>query len=484
MKNYSQLLFLALLPAFAAAQPCREVMAFFPSWKWYNRGKLVNPATIDYSKYTALLYAFYQPNPDGSISPFDPRADKTLLLGEIDPAAPAGYASQRGLGNEEWHVPGTSLVDRAHEAGVKVLISVGGWTMSDQFASIAASEEKRQNFAHYCNQLVRTYRVDGVDIDWEYPAERDKENFTLLLQAVRDSFDFCQNEFGKRPLLTADFGAGAPLLDNIDWPRVGALLDFVNVMTYDYYGSAPGRTNHHSPLYAPRHGTNGYNMHSSIHHLLEQHGVPAEKINIGLAFFGRSLKTKGQPGLHVSSHRQSDGQTFAEGNGAPPYYQILACQKNFDCHWDDAAQVPYLQGRGRLNTFVTYDDERSIALKARYILDHGLAGAIVWDLMGDCVESTTLPGTIAETPLATALCQALCQQPMPGLAAFAERGELEASAVMLSPSAIFVEKQVFVPRIVLPEKKLTKKEERKQRKRDRRNNRNRELPGKYFDGGW
>ncbi|MEZ4951954.1 MAG: hypothetical protein R2825_00085 [Saprospiraceae bacterium] len=47
------------------------MVAFYPSWKWYDRNRLVNPSTIDYSKYTVINYAFLKPNTDGSISLFD-----------------------------------------------------------------------------------------------------------------------------------------------------------------------------------------------------------------------------------------------------------------------------------------------------------------------------------------------------------------------------------------------------------------------------
>lgn len=46
-----------------AAQPCKEVVGYYPNWQWYDRAKLVNPASIDYSKYTILNYAFLVRSP-------------------------------------------------------------------------------------------------------------------------------------------------------------------------------------------------------------------------------------------------------------------------------------------------------------------------------------------------------------------------------------------------------------------------------------
>ena len=97
--------FLLLLSALALfAQPCKEVVGYYPAWQWYDRAKLVKPAGIRYDRYTIINYAFFQPMPDGSITGTDAWADENLLLGEPD-WANGGY------------LPNTSIVDLAHSAG-------------------------------------------------------------------------------------------------------------------------------------------------------------------------------------------------------------------------------------------------------------------------------------------------------------------------------------------------------------------------------
>ena len=482
------LLFLFLLTFYnqLQAQPCREVVAFYPSWKWYDRGRLVNPSTIDYSKYTVINYAFFKPEKNGSISLFDPYADKTILLGEIGPNAKRGYEKNNEV-NRNWHIPGTSLIDKAHENGVKVFISIGGWTMSENFSAIANNAEKRQQFAASCANLVLTYRVDGIDIDWEYPGNKaqngnatDRENFTLLLKEVRYAFDILQRKVGKKLWLTADFGAGASHAAQIEWEQVVPLLDHINVMTYDFYGSTPGRTNHHSPLYPPRKGMNGYDLDSSVRNLIENHYVPPSKINIGLAFFGRSLRTKGEADIHTASHRSADEKTFAADNGAPAYYNILASQHLFYYHWDDYAETPYLSGK-RLNTFVTFDDENSIRKKGKYILDNGLSGAIVWDIMSDYVESKSRPGTIEKTPLADALKDALCNHD--GMIAHAVPVHNKGTVEILPQQWSLLTHRSFAPRLAYRPKPLSKKEKKAMKKRLKKKRKN-SVPKRYFDGGW
>ncbi len=481
--NWSVSLFFILVSIKCLAQPCREVIGYYPSWKFYDRQQLVNPATIDYSKYTILNYAFFEPRPDGSVVPFDPRTDKLLLLGEIDPAAPPGYASRKDFGQAEWHVPGTSLVDRAHGHGVKVFVSIGGWTLSQHFSGIAANAERRRRFAHSCADMVRTYSLDGIDIDWEYPgfktnggSANDGHYFTLLLREIRDSLDALQPTADRQLYLSSAFGCAPSRMADIEWDEVVPLLDFINMMTYDFYGRDFSVTNHNAPLYPPAQGIEGYDLHSTVHHLMDNYGVPPSKICIGVPFYGRAMKTRSAPGLHVGSALSVDSRTFPEDDGAPTFYNILARQGQFYYDWDSLAQAPFLRSKNT-NTFVTFDDERSVASKARYILDHGLAGAIVWDITGDCVESGQFRGTIECTPLATALKGALCNEgPF-----FVETGRPATLALLptLPPRGRFVRVRAAAPRVAT-EPHFTKKEKRKLRKKKRHRNSTAE---RYFDGG-
>ncbi|MBI1225946.1 MAG: hypothetical protein GC192_11990 [Bacteroidetes bacterium] len=477
--------FFAFCCAMASAQPCREVIGYYPSWKYHDRNELVNPTTIDYSKYTAINYAFFEPKPDGTVAPFDYRTDKLLLLGEIDPAAPPGYFNRRDFGQAEWHVPGTSLVDQAHEHNTKVFISIGGWTLSQYFSPIAANPEKRRRFAHSCAAMVRTYNIDGIDIDWEYPGYRaqggslnDGHYFTLLLREIRDSLNSLEWATDRQLFLTAAFGCAPTRMADIEWDAVVPLLDFVNMMTYDFYGRDFSVTNHNAPLYPPAKGIEGYDTHSTIHFLSKNYGVPPEKICIGVPFYGRAMKTNSKPGLHVGSARRVDNRTFAEDDGAPAFYNILAKQSLFFYDWDSISQAPFLRSK-KTNTFVTFDDERSVAQKAKYILDHGLAGAIVWDITGDCIESRTQRGVIERTPLADALANSLCHiEP-----AIAESGKPTSIELLpsLPQSTRFLRIRYGAPR-VFAERKLTKKEQRKLRKQQKKKRKRQAASGRYFDG--
>ena len=400
---------LVLLGAMAgeAAAQCRQIIGYYPNWQWYDRNKLVNPSTIAYSKYTIINYAFFAPQTNGSIATTDSWADENLLEGTPLWTGPVAHDST------------TSLPYKAHQAGKKVVPSIGGWTLSNNFPAIAASASLRAAFAHACRQLCAQYRFDGIDIDWEYPGyvansgtAADAANFPLFISQIRDTLTAYGNATGKTLLLTACFGASRDNMANINWTAVVPKLDYVNLMTYDFFGSWDAVANHNAPLAKPAQGDTTFNMTSAVNYLISHYNVPSTKICTGVAFYGRSAKTTGTPALFAPINGQVDNSTFSADAGTPCYYNIPAAMNQFTYHWDTVAQVPYLTGNGSLKTFVSYDDQRSIALKAQFINSKNLGGAIIWEITGDYLETSPGSGVVAGTPLLDTLRSTLCNQVM------------------------------------------------------------------------
>jgi len=388
--------------------PCKEIIGYYPNWQWYDRAKLVNPSTIDYSKYSILNYCFFKPESSGLISNTDTWADENLLQGAINwSTTPVSY------------YPNTSLIDLAHNAGVKVMVSIGGWTLSDNFPSIAATPSKRALFAGECNRLLQFYNFDGIDIDWEYPgfAEHsgtpaDKVNFTLFMQQIRDSINALGTRTGKTYKLSACFGASAAHAANIEWNNLLPILDMFNIMTYDYFGTWDCAANHNSPLFAPASGDPAFNLNGTFNLLTNTYNVPASKINLGVGFYGRSQL--GATALHAPTSCSANTTIFFADDGSPLYYNINSNLSLFNQYWDNLAKVPYLLGKpstSAFGTFVSYDNKLSIGLKAQYILDNNLRGAIIWEITGDYIETSTGSGLIANTPLVDTLNQVFCNAP-------------------------------------------------------------------------
>ena len=295
-----------------------------------------------------------------------------------------------------------SLPFLAHQAGVKVLPSIGGWTLSYNFPGIAADPVKRQTFAQSCVELIEFYHFDGIDLDWEYPGyapnggtPADKQNFTLLLQDLRTALDELEIQNGQEYLLTSCFGAAQEKMENIEWANVLPLLDMINLMTYDFHGSWDPESNHHTPLYPPAVGDPDWCFDGAFNLLTETYNVPAEKINLGVSFCGKALANCTQL---YGPHSGYDGSTFWEDEGQPTYFNIAKRMGQFTRFWDDQVKCPYLLGNS-INTFVTYDDGESVGYKARYVNAKNAKGLIVWEITADYIETSPGSGIIAGTPL-------------------------------------------------------------------------------------
>ncbi|MFN0012997.1 MAG: glycosyl hydrolase family 18 protein [Saprospiraceae bacterium] len=414
MRKHILPLLFALTSCVGSTQPVeKSVTGYYPSWRWYERDKLVRPASIDYSKYNILIYAFLGLEADGSLSLTDPWADKNLLLGPINSAkAPAGYGQAMDLGNPAYHQRGARFSDYAHKHRVRFLASVGGWAHSVHFSAVAADPAKRARFAADCVKAVERYNLDGIDIDWEFPGteERgggpaDRQNFTLLLQQVRQAFQAFKAKTRRDLMLTTACGASPKNLSNIDWPQVNRLLDAINLMAYSFYGHWDPVSNHNAPLFPAMNATQpGFSCVESVQNLLDL-GVPSQKINLGLAFYGRTQLTTGMSGLHVSGLGLPDSIMFSRNAATPLYHEIASKIPlgYYDYMWDEAALVPYLSGKEGIPSFVSFDDENSIALKAHFAKTRNLRGVAIWDMTADYLESGPGSKTVAATPLASAI---------------------------------------------------------------------------------
>ena len=303
-------------------------------------------------------------------------------------------------------------MDLAHNNGVKVLASIGGWTLSNNFPGIAADSSKRAIFAGECIGLINLFGFDGIDIDWEYPGyaehngtPNDGPYFTALLQSIRDSLDALELSSGANYLLTSCFSADPAKMTIIEWSNVDSIIDYFNMMTYDFFGAWDAYSNHNSPLYAPAQGNPSFNLNATFLNVSQVYGISPSKINLGIAFYGRSVT--GCTSLHGTNNGSADNSTFWEDEGSPLYYNILKKMNLFTSYWDSSAQVPYLLGNS-LNTFVSYDDKESVAKKAQYVVNNNAGGVIIWEMTGDYIETTPGSGIISGTPLCDTLNYVLC----------------------------------------------------------------------------
>lgn len=357
----------------AATSQRKEVIGYYPSWKWKSMKHAMMPEHIPYEKLTMINYAFFFPRADGSIVGRDTIGDAMILKGTGRPH-------------------GTALVALAHSHGVKVLPSLGGWEDSHHFPAVAASERKRAAFAHACVKLIKEYDFDGIDIDWEFPGYKDhlgtpedKYNFTKLLEITRDSLTALGKLSGRKFLLTAALPAGAEALKEYETDTIAQLLDMLNVMTYDFNGPWSARTGYNAPVFASSPSESERTIDAAKRLYVDRMNIPASKINLGVPFYGHTYTHA----LAVNSPHSGGDTVHFSPHGAF-YYDILPLVSSTRRHWDKTAKVPYLI-IPEWKTFISYDDEESIGYKADYILESGVRGVIIWEITGDYLPNGSTP---------------------------------------------------------------------------------------------
>lgn len=271
---------------------------------------------------------------------------------------------------------------------LKLLVSVGGWSWSDHFSDAALTTESREKFGQSALEFMLKYKLDGVDLDWEYPGQlgednvfrpEDRENFTLMLNAVREKLDAQSDKDGRsgsnRYLLTIASGANQTYLDHTEMSIAHHYLDYVNIMTYDYFTGGSPTTGHHTNLF---HSSTSDSRQSSAQ-AVEEHiaaGIPVNKLVLGAAFYGRGWK-------EVENSEQI--LNSPHGDGFSLSYSALSDlvdNQGFVRKWDEDAKAPYLW-QADSSTVITYDDPESLKHKCEYISTKGLAGIMFWEYSQD-----------------------------------------------------------------------------------------------------
>lgn len=282
---------------------------------------------------------------------------------------------------------------KAFNPELAIVLSVGGWSAGG-FSEAAATPEGRAKMARTAVEVVKRHAFDGIDLDWEYPcyaeagiaaSPADKGNFTLLLKAIREALDEQAAADKRTYLLTIAVGADQYYIDGTEMDLVQQYVDYVQLMTYDMRGGFQTLTGHHTNLYTPVGDLFRISTDASVR-LFERAGVPRNKLVIGAAFYSRMWKD-------VPDQNHGLYQMTAASGGYGPEYTELAAnyihKNGFTRYWDDEAKAPYLYDG---STFISYDDEESIACKCAYVKQEGLLGVMFWEY--SCDKTTQLLNAI------------------------------------------------------------------------------------------
>ena len=400
-------------------------VGYYPNYAIYGRN--FHPADIQIDKLDIVLMAFMCMMPND--------ADyATLVKGWQFPIVQADYNSYKTQGIKEgaiisqdnWAdigsqvrtldmngnvitVPGVinglkSL--RKRKPSLKVVISIGGWSLSWNISKILKDMTLRQNFINSVLKLAQDPDIGGIDIDWEYPQlnkglsfnyvdPTDPQNLAATLQALRTGLD---NMGRKDFLLMAAIGADPAVIslykDSIQY------LNYVSLMTYDFdSGSWSNTGGYHTCLYKSssdikNYTPNGFWTDAAVKNMLAL-GCPASKVLIGSPMYARGFSN-----LPVSN----PDTIFNTCSGAPASFDPAAIAENGSSSWksiraeidagrltdlyDDSAKASF--GRHQNGSVWSYESSKSLTAKLDYMNSNSLAGVFFWEITSDAMTPNSL----------------------------------------------------------------------------------------------
>ncbi|MGW2309801.1 glycosyl hydrolase family 18 protein [Actinomadura luteofluorescens] len=353
-----------------------KVVGYFTNWGVYQRNYHVKNVETSGSaaKLTHINYAF------GNVT------GGRCAIGDSYADYDKAYTADQSVDGvaDNWDQPLRGNFNQLRKLkklhpNLKVLWSFGGWTWSGGFGQAAQNPAA---FAESCYNLVEDPRwadvFDGIDIDWEYPNACGLTCDTSGPDAFRKLMAAVRAKFGSGNLVTAAITADASdggKMDVTDYGGAAQYVDWYNPMTYDYFGAwdAKGPTAPHSPLTSyPGIPHAGFNTTDTIAKLRAK-GVPANKMLLGIGFYGRGWTgvTQSEPGGTATGAAPGTYEAGIED------YKVL---KGKCPATSTVAGTAYGKCGGE---WWSYDTPSTIRGKMGFAGDQGLGGAFFWELSGD-----------------------------------------------------------------------------------------------------
>ncbi|MGR4878521.1 glycoside hydrolase family 18 protein [Streptomyces sp. LARHCF249] len=419
---------LSLLTAFApAAGAARDEAAgghhrsykkvgYFTQWGVYGRDFQVQDLEKNGSagKLTHINYAF------GNVS-----AEGKCFTGNVPGEADAWADYVRPLDAENsvdgvadtWEQPLAGNFNQLRELkakhpGLKVLISLGGWSWSTHFSDAALTPASRKALVESCIDLYIKGNLpqdgarggagaaagvfDGIDLDWEWPGSagdtdtkfrpEDKRNFAELVKEFRtqlDAYERSRNRPSPYELTAFVPTAPAKIDAGFDVRRIMRDLDFVTLQGYDFHVSGEPTTAQQSALYA----RGDFSVDGTVD-AWRRRGAPAHKLVMGMPFYGQGWT--GVSGGGDGMGQPATGPAPATWSAGYEDYKALkklAGSGTYQIHRDRRGGHAWLFDG---TTLWTYDDPQVLRTKTGYIREHGLGGAMFWSLDADTADGELL----------------------------------------------------------------------------------------------
>ncbi|KAI9016825.1 glycoside hydrolase superfamily [Hyaloraphidium curvatum] len=297
--------------------------------------------------------------------------------------------------------------------GVRFMLGIGGGMDSNYFGH-ATMVNMIPSFVSNIVNTVINYGFDGVDIDWEYPTfERggqptpnapsrgefnqgidclyqpcqlgarvnDGRKYVDLMRRLRAAFNRRgRNRYGEPYLVSTAIPAVPYYVDRFNVSAICAVSDFINVMSYDYYGPWSSTAGPNAPLFNTRDAA--LSVYGSFD-MLANRGCPRSKMNLGIPFYGyRYYGVSPGPtgfGLYMpytrvgwdTSVRYSDVRNAV---ASEPGWRVF-----YDNRTATTSQSAVAYNRAR-REMIAFEDPQTIAWKRAWAARTGVGGLMYWSL--------------------------------------------------------------------------------------------------------
>jgi len=281
---------------------------------------------------------------------------------------------------DSWNDSGTNLYGnfkaiyklKKKHRHLKVLLSIGGWTYSPSFHPVVINSAARAKFVESSVQLLEDYGLDGLDVDYEYPSnDAQARGYVELLRELRVALDKHGREKGPdcHFSLTIAAPCGPDNYEKLHVAEMDQVLDFWNLMAYDFSGSWDSIANNQANLYGPP-----LNANDAVNFYIS-HGVPRSKLVLGIPLYGRSFtNTNG-----LSQPYSGIGPGTWEAGVYD--YRVMPLPGSF-VYRDEKLGASWTYNH-ETKELVSFDNEDVAKWKGEYIKKEGLGGSMFWELSGD-----------------------------------------------------------------------------------------------------
>lgn len=253
------------------------------------------------------------------------------------------------------------MIDRAHRAGTRVLLSFAG----EGFLPKVSDEAQRGVFVGMMTAFVQKYGFDGIEVDWE--SEFDMKLHAQFLAEIRHALDRLERTVGRRMFLSTALHSWRVYTQELA-DKLSAAVDWINIMTYDMGGGIWGKIpSHNTPMDGIRRDLARWNVFAK------------DKLCIGLANYGFIYENV-LPGETAVEGLKKQGR-YISYNAALPLIE-----GGWTAEYDVDAQMNYYYNPERTG-FITMDSQESLAVKVDWVRDEGFRGVFWWEYGYDLIPT-------------------------------------------------------------------------------------------------